>query len=117
MYDKTSIETEEHPDGLRIVHVRGDLDSMGSRMVAPVVDAALTDCTGNVVVNLGKVSFISSAGMALILKQGKRLRLTGGKLVIAGSSPRVFEVLSMAGFHELFEFYPTVTEAVAALQA
>ena len=37
-------------------------------------------------------------------------------LAISGASKRVQEVLTMAGFNELFDLYPTPAEALAALE-
>lgn len=116
MYNKTTLHTEDSPSGIKIVRVHGDLDSMGTHMVSTAFEEALEGVTTHVVVDLREVSFISSAGMAMMLVRGKKLRQNGGKLTIAAASPRVLEVLSLAGFHELFDVYPTVREAVAALE-
>ena len=45
-----------------------------------------------------------------------RAQRGGGSLAIAGATKRVQEVLSMAGFNELFDLYPTPAEALAALE-
>jgi anti-anti-sigma factor len=52
----------------------------------------------------------------MLLVRGKKIRQRGGSLLLAGASTRVLEVLSLAGFHELFNIYPTVDEAVASLE-
>jgi len=114
MQDKTTMQIEEHPDGVTIVRFTGDLDSLGTHMVQKSFESTLSERGMRVVVDLGEVDFISSAGMAMLLVRGKMLRRSGGRLAIAGANHRVSEVLSLAGFHELFEVYPTVDTAVQA---
>jgi stage II sporulation protein AA (anti-sigma F factor antagonist) len=69
-----------------------------------------------VLIDLADVSFISSAGMALLLVSGKRLRREGISLVLAAVDGRIYEVLSLAGFQELFNVYKTVEEALTSLE-
>ncbi len=116
MNEPTVLQSEERPSGLKVIRIQGDLDSMGTHMVEDQFDDALAEHQSNVVVDIGRVGFISSAGMAMLLVKGKRLRQVGGKLSIAGASTRVLEVLSLAGFHELFEVYPTLDRALESLE-
>ncbi len=117
MDESTTLTVEERASGIKVVHIQGDLDSMGTHMVEEAFNTALMGQTGQVVIDLGRVSFISSAGMAMLLVKGKMLRQGGGKLSIAAPSTRVLEVLSLAGFHELFEVYPTLDEALSTLES
>jgi len=114
MQDKTTMNIETHPSGVTIVRFAGDLDSLGTHTVQKSFESALTTRGLRVVVDLQQVEFISSAGMAMLLVRGKTLRQGGGRLAIAGANHRVSEVLSLAGFHELFEVYPTIDAAVQA---
>ena len=88
---------------------------MGAQMVEESFSKAIADRGNRVVVNLADVSFVSSAGMALLLVKGKMLRRGGGNMFLASASDRVKEVLSLAGFQELFDLYPDVDEALASL--
>jgi anti-anti-sigma factor len=115
-YDPTTLKIEELSKGLTLVHIEGDLDSMGTHMVQSEFTGAAKGRKDDVIVNLSKVGFISSAGMAMLLVKGKALRKDGQKLVIAAASTRVLEVLSLAGFHELFDLYPTMEAALEKMK-
>ncbi len=115
--ERTTLTSKDVSNKLRIVQFHGDLDSVGTRMIDEQFTAATGDRTGHLIVDLADVQFISSAGLAMLLVKGKMLSRSGGKLSVAGASKRVAEVLSMAGFHELFEIYPTVEAAVAARES
>ncbi len=116
MNETTTLTTEERSNGLKIVRIQGDLDSMGTHMVESKFDAVLDGETRRVIVDMDEVGFISSAGMAMLLVKGKRLRQHSGQLVIANASTRVMEVLALAGFNELFDVYPSLEEALSALE-
>lgn len=116
MDDETKLTIQERPSGVIHIQIHGDLDSMGTRMVDSEFASAVPDRNSTVVVDLNEVGFISSAGMALLLVKGKALRQGGGSMVIAAASDRVYEVLSLAGFNELFNVYSTSDEAFAALE-
>ena len=52
----------------------------------------------------------------MLLVKGKTLRASGADMIVAGPSTRVLEVFALAGFHELFEIYQTVEEALVVLE-
>jgi anti-sigma B factor antagonist len=116
MNEPTTLTSQTDASGVIVLQFHGDLDSMGTHTVEAQFDAALNGVKGDVVVDMANVGFISSAGMAMLLVRGKKIRQRGGSLLLAGASTRVLEVLSLAGFHELFNIYPTVDEAVASLE-
>jgi anti-anti-sigma regulatory factor len=51
----------------------------------------------------------------MLLVRGKTLRHGGGDMVIAAVNPHVMEVMAMAGFEDLFDFYPSPADAVSGL--
>jgi anti-sigma B factor antagonist len=116
MNEPTTLTVKDRPSGLRVIHIHGDLDSMGSRMIEGSFSDAIDDRSMRVIVEVGEVTFISSAGLAMLLVKGKALREGGGNLSIASASDRVHEVLMLAGFQDLFGIYPTLDEALAALE-
>lgn len=114
--EPTTITVEDRPTGLKVVHFHGDLDSLGTQIVQDSFSVAITDRGCRVIVDLTGTSFISSAGMAMLLVKGKMLRQGGGDFFLVAANERVHEVLALAGFHELFSIYPTLDEALAAVE-
>lgn len=118
MNERTTLTVEEHPDGIKVLHIHGDLDTMGTQMVRDELVSAISvpDLSKNVLIDLADVSFISSAGMALLLVSGKNLRRDGSNLILAAVDGRIFEVLALAGFQDLFNVYKTIEEALSSLK-
>jgi anti-anti-sigma factor len=67
-----------------------------------------------VVVDVGDLTFISSLAMGALVALRRDLGRFGGHVTIVGARPTVYEALESTGLHLLFEFCPTVAEALAA---
>jgi len=77
--------------------------------LAPVLAEGRTtvvDATGCV--------YISSAGLRLLLVLAKRLRPQGAKVLIAGMSDELMDIMRVTGFDHLFAFHPDLKAAMAA---
>ncbi len=65
------------------------------------------------VVDMSAVDYISSAGLRVFLVTVKKLRGTGGQLVLAGLNPSVRQIFELAGFLSIFTVETDVDRAVA----
>ena len=86
---------------------------------APAFGRALAEITGagryKIVVNLKDVTYISSAGLSeLIDAQKTCTHLRRGQLVLLHISPRIKEVLELAGLTPLFKVFDDESEAVGS---
>jgi anti-sigma B factor antagonist len=84
-------------DGIPELIVTGELDSATSPRLHAAVDAVVEAGTSKVVVDLGGVSFMSSAGIGVIIGLTKTLRERGGSLQLRHVSGRVRHVLDVTG--------------------
>ncbi len=94
--------------------VVGRVDSFS----APRLAQALADSTSqnrfNLILDLGKVDYVSSAGLRVLIDVQKTCKYTGrGEIVLVGVPKRIFETLELAGFISLFKFFDDLTSAVA----
>lgn len=58
----------------------------------------------NVVLNLAELTFISSAGLRIILGLGKVLNIKGGKVYLCHVPPQIMKVFEMTGMTTIFSF-------------
>src|SRR5213083_2908637 len=84
------------------VVIAGRLDAAQS----PKAQSFLDGVKGTVTVDCSKLEYISSAGLGVLLKTQKRLLASGGKLRLAGVNRHVLELLTYAGFDQIFEIEP-----------
>lgn len=88
------IEHEE-PGVVRLI---GRLDAARAPKAEEVFRAIDGPCT----VDFGALSYISSAGLGVLLKTQKRLADAGHGLVLTNLSPHIRQVFRFAGFHHVF---------------
>jgi anti-anti-sigma factor len=113
---KLSIDTELSGDAT-IVKVAGRVDSE----TAPDLDDSLVRLQGegvkNIVLNLGQVDFLSSAGLRAIIKAYQAAGKSGGDVRLGPISQPVEMVLHTLGFNLTLKTYPTTQEAVGSFAA
>jgi len=101
-------------DGIAVVSAAGEIDVF----TAPQLDSELSAVTGGgqhrVVVDLSRVDFLDSTGLAVLVKTLKRVREhDGGSLAVVVTADRVAKVFRLTGLDTLIPLHPTVESAVA----
>jgi len=66
----------------------------------------------NIVVDLGGVNYISSAGWGIFISEIKEIRENGGDLKLAAMIGDVYEVFELLEFQTILEAFDSVGEAV-----
>lgn len=99
---------------VRLFEIIGRVDSSNASELGSALDKAADDGQTNLVLDLGSVDYMSSAGLREMVRVLKRVKRTGGDLRIANPSDRVREILELAGLDTIFEIFPTQVEAVGS---
>jgi anti-anti-sigma factor len=107
--------SETKASGIVVLALAGRLDAGNAPALDQKLRAAIDEGNFKLVVDAGRIDFIGSAGLQVLLVAAKRVAAAGGKIGVAAANDSVKEVFQIAGLSSLFEFYPTVSEAVAAL--
>ncbi len=98
--------------GTPVVAVTGRVDAV----TAPCLDAELNGCIDEgataIIVDLSGVEYISSAGLRVILAAAKRLKTSGGDILIASLTGTVKEVFEISGFYSIFKVFDSPDEAL-----
>src|ERR1044071_3968261 len=85
-----------------VVVIAGRLDAAQSA----AADAFLQRVQGTVTLDCSRLEYVSSAGLAVLLKTQKRLMASSGKLRLAGVNRHVLDILTYSGFDQIFEIEP-----------
>ena len=96
---------------------RGRLDSASSPALGARLDQLASAPDARLILDLGAVDFVSSAGLRVILSAAKKARAARGRLVICAVQPSVQEVLDISGFTVLLAIHPARERAFEALAA
>jgi stage II sporulation protein AA (anti-sigma F factor antagonist) len=108
---------EERSGAALVIAPAGRVDSVSSNELERLVVARLDAGERRIVVDLAQTSYISSAGLRVLLLLAKRLKPPAGALVLCGMGPSVRTVLELAGFLPLFAVEPARAEALSRIEA
>lgn len=102
--------------GVRIVTISGRVDSSTS----PQLDQALKDCFAGdsqspLVLDFAEVSFLSSAGLRVLLLAAKTARQQNLNLAICSLIPPIQEIFEMSGFMGIMDVHADREQALAAV--
>lgn len=89
--------TTKRENNTATILLEGRIDSTNAPEIEKAIFSALDNSVENIVIDAENLTFISSAGLRVILK----LRKTWADIQIVGVSPEVYEVLEMTGFTEM----------------
>ena len=102
----------EPTDKAHIIALQGQVNSSNAATVETEVLSVVTQGAKNVLLNMTELSYISSAGLRVVLVLAKRLKQAGGKLVIYGMQPHVREVFDISGFLAILNVAGSRAEAL-----
>jgi anti-anti-sigma factor len=106
---------EERSEGTLVMAPVGRLDSVTSSELEKRLLARIDAGERRLVLDMGGVEYISSAGLRVLLRAAKRLKDPAAGLVLCGLGPSVRTVLDLAGFLPLFVVVPARQDALARL--
>lgn len=106
---------EERENNTLILALEGRLDSTTSPDFEKQIVGAIQDDEKRMVIDLGGVEYISSAGLRAVLIGAKQMNAGYGKLALCGLSDKIMEVFHMSGFDKILNILPTRADAIAAV--
>jgi anti-sigma B factor antagonist len=72
------------------------------------------DC--KILVDMSEVSYMSSAGLRVLLLFYREINSQNGRIVLTGLPEFIHDTMSITGFLDFFDTYATVDEGMKALQ-
>ncbi|MBZ0305268.1 MAG: STAS domain-containing protein [Anaerolineae bacterium] len=96
-----------------LVEVRGRIDSMNAHQLGEALSNEIDAGHIHLVLDLSGVEYMSSAGLREIVSALKKVQ-GSGDVRLAQPSPRVREVLEMAGLDTIFQIFATQAEALGS---
>ena len=110
------IDTRKVYDVL-VIDIDGRLDSRTAGDIADRMVAIATGPDKHVLLNIGKLEYLSSAGLRIILQTAKLLQSNRGELKICSANEAVRNILATAGFDSLLKVHDTEKDAFAAFSS
>lgn len=102
-------------DGVHVVELEGELDANTS----PAAQHEIMPLAGtgqSILLDMSGVSFMSSAGLRLLLSTYRQVSTLGGAIALSGLSEELRDTMSMTGFLAFFAIHDDRTSGLAALR-
>jgi anti-anti-sigma factor len=93
--------TTRDANDVKIVAIEGELDLDSSSEAEKQLTRMREDGIKKMLLDLGKLEFISSAGLRVLLATAQELKATGGDLRVCNLNETVKEVFDVSGFSTL----------------
>jgi anti-sigma B factor antagonist len=90
-------------DGNLVAMLEGRLDTPASPEVSAKLEPVVQDASGTIILDCGKLTYISSSGLRIFLSVRKAAAAAGGNVIVKSICPDIRNVFMMTGFLNLFE--------------
>ncbi len=101
-------------DQSNVFPLEGEIDLHVSPRIATLLAAVVKGKPQKLVVDLSKVSYIDSSGLAVLIEGMQNVEAYGGKFLIAGLQETVRPIFEIARLDQVFRLFPDVDAALAA---
>jgi anti-sigma B factor antagonist len=102
--------TEEH----KILPLEGEIDLHISPQIAVALRELIKEKPRKLVIDLSKVSYIDSSGLAVLIDGMQKVEFYGGKLYLVGLQENLRAVFESTRLDQAFRIFPDVAAALAA---
>jgi anti-sigma B factor antagonist len=98
--------------GVTVVTVSGEMDAGNSTQLGGELDHLLSEGSRKLVIDLGKVGFMDSSGLATLVHYYKLARSNCGDISLAALQPPVRQAFQLSRLDRVFDLQPDVARAV-----
>jgi anti-sigma B factor antagonist len=99
-------------ENISCLYVKGFLDAHTAPQFEEAIQKLVDEERFKIIVNLGDLTYISSAGLGVFMGFIEDIRSKGGDLKLSNMTSKVFKVFDLLGFPNLYEIYEDENEAV-----
>ena len=113
---QVSTEVAGSEGQISIIKVGGYIDTTTSSEVERALNGLLKQGRYRIIIDLGNVDYISSAGWGIFISEIKSIRENNGDLKLVSMIPDVYEIFELLEFHHILDVYDSNQEAIQKFQ-
>ncbi|MBQ4427778.1 MAG: STAS domain-containing protein [Oscillospiraceae bacterium] len=106
------MKTSRSDDGTRLtIFLSGEIDHhTAAHIMREVMDKLEAELPRDCILDMSKVSFMDSSGIAIILKAYKLINSTGGRLAVSNVQAQPMRVLDASGLDRIIKILAPMSE-------
>jgi stage II sporulation protein AA (anti-sigma F factor antagonist) len=108
------IVTDQSVEGVRVVEIAGRIDSPNAPKLQEQLGALLSAGNAPVLIDMGKVEYITSAGFRVLLLLARQAKQSQCRFALCALNPKVKQLFDLGGFLDLLPIAQTREEGIAA---
>ena len=108
---KISLDTAGNESQIAVVRVDGVIDTMTSSELEKVMNKLMEQSRFNIIIDLGGVDYISSAGWGIFISNIREIRQNSGDLKLARMIPNVYEIYELLEFDSILQAFENIEKA------
>lgn len=108
---KISLDATGNKGEISVVRVDGVIDTMTASELEKVMNRLTDQEKYNIIIDLGGVDYISSAGWGIFISNIRDIRQHQGDLKLAGMVPNVYEIYELLEFDTILKAFENVDRA------
>ena len=101
-------------DRPHVLPLEGDIDLHVSPVVTEALDAMIKKKPERIVIDLSRVTYIDSAGIAVLILAMQEVEAYGGKFFLSGLQETLRSIFETSRLERVFRIFPDVDAALAA---
>jgi anti-sigma B factor antagonist len=109
---QVSVEKVGSHETIAVIRVGGYIDTTTSAELEHSLSSVLKSNCHNIIIDLGNVDYISSAGWGIFISEIKGIRERHGDLKLVKMIPDVYEVFELLEFHYILKAFDTLEDAI-----
>jgi len=103
----------ESKKGLTVCHVEGEIDINSSPGIKKAFDKLIAQKTPKIIINLSKVTYVDSSGLATLVEILKNMKSYGGRMRLTNLSSKIKSLFEITKLERLFEIMADEEEAIS----
>lgn len=98
---------------IMVCYIDGDIDINSSPMIKKSFDKLISQKSTKIVINLSKVTYVDSSGLATLVEIFKNMKSYGGRMRLACMSSKIRSLFEITKLEKLFEILADEETAVS----
>lgn len=99
-----------------IIEVGGEIDVYTAPRLREAIVAAVDAGHSRLIIDVGRVDFLDSTGLGVLVGALKRVRADGGSLDIVCTQERILKIFQITGLDKVFGLHASIDEARSATE-
>ena len=113
---KISLDSSGSGGRVSVVRVDGVIDTITAPELEKVMNTLLEQRKFNIIVDLGGVDYISSAGWGIFISNIREIRQNSGDIKLARMIPNVYEIFELLEFDSILRAFDSIEKAKSDFQ-